>query len=90
MYKALVRFADLQDGNRIYEAGETYPRLGFDVGPQRIAELAGRDNRMGYPLIQAVEPPVKTRMPEDGEVVAKQPRTPQKGRRSRRRGDKRD
>lgn len=51
MYRALMRFADLQDGNRIYEAGEIYPRPDFNVSPERIAELAGSDNRMGYPLI---------------------------------------
>ena len=31
MYKALVRFADLQDGGHIYEAGSEFPRLGFVV-----------------------------------------------------------
>ena len=56
-YIALTRFADLQDGNRIYEAGDTYPRPGFDVSPERLAELAGSDNRMGEPLIVDVDAP---------------------------------
>ena len=54
MYVAATRFADLKDGGRIYEAGEQYPRPGFVVSEKRIAELAGSDNRMGYPLIEAV------------------------------------
>ena len=54
MYIAATRFADLKDGGRIYEAGEQYPRPGFVVSEKRIAELAGSDNRMGYPLIEAV------------------------------------
>jgi len=51
MYIALERFADLKDGNRIYEAGENYPRPGFVVSDERLAELAGSDNRAGRPLI---------------------------------------
>lgn len=83
MYRALMRFADLQDGNRIYEAGETYPRPGFDVTPERIAELAGRDNRMGYPLIEAVEAPPKALDGEPKETPTEPPKPAQRGRRSR-------
>lgn len=50
-YFVLTRFADLQDHNRIYEAGDEYPRPGLVVSPQRMAQLAGSDNRAGYPLI---------------------------------------
>lgn len=57
MYVVLTRFADLRDGNRIYEAGDTYPRPGFDVSPDRLAELAGSDNRVGKPLIVDVDAP---------------------------------
>lgn len=55
MYKALTRFADLNDGNRIYEAGDIYPRPGFVVSDERLAELAGSDNRAGKPLIVYVD-----------------------------------
>ena len=87
-YKALTRFADLNDGNRIYEAGETYPRLGLDVTPERIAELAGSDNRMGYPLIAAdvQKTPKETRKPEEWVVIDEPPKNAQRGRRSRQRG----
>lgn len=69
MYRAIVRFADLKDGGHIYEAGEQYPRPGFVVSDERLAELAGSDNRMGYPLIKAVNAPKSA---EETEAV-KQP-----------------
>lgn len=55
MYVAAVKFADLQDHNHIYEAGEEYPRLGLDVSEARLAELSGSKNAMGYPLIKQVD-----------------------------------
>lgn len=53
-YRAITRFADLQDGMRRYEAGDDFPRPGLAVSAARLAELAGSDNRAGYPLIEAV------------------------------------
>lgn len=55
-YIVIERFADLQDGKRIYEPGESYPRLGLVVTRERIAYLAGSDNRIGYPLIKPEMP----------------------------------
>ncbi len=86
MYRALMRFADLQDGNRIYEAGDQYPRPGFDVSAQRIAELAGSDNRMGYALIKAVEAPVKATMEEAKEIPAETIKPAKKAVRTRNKG----
>lgn len=57
MYKVLVRFADLQDNDRIYEAGEVFPRLGLTVSDERLAELADSDNRAGRPLIAKTDEP---------------------------------
>ncbi len=54
MYVAAVRFADLKDNKRLYEAGEKFPRDGLSVTAERIQELAGSNNRMGYPLIKQV------------------------------------
>ena len=97
-YIVLTRFADLQDGNRIYEAGDTYPRPGFDVSPERLAELAGSDNRMGEPLIvdvdapcaecavEAPETPVEAPEDEPKEIPADSDETPKKARRSRKKG----
>lgn len=55
IYKAVVRFADLQDGRHIYEPGDTFPRSGLSVPDERLKTLAGRDNLAGQPLIKAIE-----------------------------------
>ena len=85
-YVAVTQFADLKDADRIYEAGENYPRPGLDVAPERIAELAGSDNRMGYPLIEAVEAPSKAPTDEPKEELTEADKPAQKSRRSRQRG----
>lgn len=88
-YIVIERFADLQDGNRIYEAGESYPRPGLDVTPERLAELAGSDNRTGEPLIvdvDAPETPVEAPQDEPKEIPAQSAEPPKKARRSRQKG----
>lgn len=89
-YIVLTRFADLQDGNRIYEAGDEYPRLGFDVTPERLAELAGSDNRVGRPLIahavEAPKTPVEALDVSDEEIPAKSAEAPKGARRARKKG----
>lgn len=98
-YIALVRFADLRDKKHIYGAGDEYPRPGYAPSPERIAELTGSKNRMGYPLIKNVDKPRfeqdVTRRPEmaleaaaaeDGETLAEAPETARRGRRGRQRG----
>lgn len=54
MYKVIKAFTDLQDGCHIYHTGDIYPRKGAFVTDERITELAGNSNRMGYPLIAEV------------------------------------
>ena len=54
-YTVIKRFSDLQDGNHVYEVGDTYPRAGVSPLPARIAELAGNKNRQKTPLIKAVQ-----------------------------------
>lgn len=61
MYRAAVRFADLQDNKHIYEVGDEFPRPGLEVSEERIKELAGKNNKCGYPLIIASEPKVRKR-----------------------------
>lgn len=97
-YIVIERFADLQDGNRIYEAGDSYPRPGFDVTHERLAELAGSDNRTGRPLIadvdapcdkcavEAQETPVEAPQGEPKEIPAENVEPPKKARRSRQKG----
>ena len=54
-YCAAVDFIDLQDDNRLYKAGEKYPRPGLKVSAARLKELSTNANRMGYPLIAAAQ-----------------------------------
>lgn len=58
MYKVIKFFTDLQDGNRAYSVGDTFPHAeaGYPITEGRLAELAGSDNLQGEPLIQLVEP----------------------------------
>lgn len=55
MYKVIHFFTDLQDKERPYNVGDKFPRDGFDVGTERLAELSGSNNKQGKPLIKLVE-----------------------------------
>lgn len=55
MYKVIKYFVDLQDNNYPYQVGDKFPRRGLKVSADRIAELAGSENKQGVPLIQLVE-----------------------------------
>jgi hypothetical protein len=97
-YIVLTRFADLRDGNHIYEAGDDYPRPGYTPTDNRIAELAGKHNRMGEPLIadvdapcdacavEAPETPAEAPQDEPKEIPAESVEAPAKASRSRKRG----
>lgn len=54
MYRVLKDFTDLQDNRYLYKVGDTYPRNGLTVTAERIAELSGKSNRRGIPLIEEV------------------------------------
>lgn len=49
----IKKFTDLQDGNRVYNVGDVYPREGYTPSEERIAELASDKNKQGTPLIEA-------------------------------------
>lgn len=51
MYKVIKFFVDLQDNNHPYNVGDTFPREGHEVTEERLAELAGSNNKQGVPLI---------------------------------------
>lgn len=68
MYVAIVRFADLTDGKRIYEAGDTFPRPGLNVTPERLKELEGCDNLARKPLIVDVDAPCDACRVDAGEA----------------------
>ena len=53
-YRVLKDFTDLQDNRYLYKVGDTYPRNGLTVTAERIAELSGKSNRRGIPLIEEV------------------------------------
>lgn len=55
MYKVIEFFADLQDNNHEYNVGDSFPRVGVEVSEERCAELAGRQNKRGIPLIKEVK-----------------------------------
>lgn len=55
MYKVIKYFTDLHDNDYPYKAGDTFPRKGLSVTEGRLAELAGKNNKQGVPLIKLVE-----------------------------------
>ena len=63
MYKVIKYFTDLQDNEHPYEAGDTFPRKGLKVTKERLAELAGSDNKRGEPLIVEVAEPAEPKKP---------------------------
>ena len=55
MYKVIKHFTDLQDKDHPYNVGDTFPRKGLNVSAERLAELAGSNNKQGEPLIAEVK-----------------------------------
>lgn len=55
MYRAVVKFADLSDNKYLYHAGDEFPRKGLKADQKRLDELAGNDNKAGFPLIEYVK-----------------------------------
>lgn len=54
MYEVIHFFTDLQDNSYAYNVGDTFPRIGFAVGQDRLDELMGSDNKQGKPLIKYI------------------------------------
>jgi len=53
-YEVIVAFTDLQDGERVYRTGDTFPRVGVEVSNDRLAELLSSANKRKEPLIREV------------------------------------
>ena len=89
MYRAIIAFCDLQDNGRSYEAGEQFPRRGLKVTAERLEELAGSNNRMGFPLIEeiAAEKPLKGAESADDKSIKPESKSGNKPRRSRNKGE---
>ncbi|WP_246570109.1 hypothetical protein [Lentibacillus saliphilus] len=54
-YEVLHYFEDLQDDNKPYNPGDTFPRSGKKVTKKRINELLSDKNKQGKPLIKEIE-----------------------------------
>ena len=80
MYVVKVYFTDLQDNNHAYNVGDTFPRDGMAVTPDRIKELSGTQNKRGIALIEEVRVTVKSGIdeikviPEESGTVETEPR----------------
>lgn len=59
MYKVIVAFADLQDGNHVYAEGDAYPREGYQPDAERVSALATGRNLQHKPLIERVKETAK-------------------------------
>lgn len=55
MFKVVLPFFDLQDGNREYHPGDVFPRDGLKVSAERLVELASSNNRLGVSVIEEVK-----------------------------------
>lgn len=66
MYRVVAFFTDLHDDDHPYNVGDPFPREGITVTDERIAELSGKDNKQGRPLIEEFRPLV---METDGKVT---------------------
>lgn len=64
MYVVKVFFTDLQDNNHAYNVGDTFPRDGMIVTPDRIKELSGTQNKRGIALIEEVRGAEETAVTE--------------------------
>ena len=74
MYVVKVFFTDLQDNNYAYNVGDTFPRDGMAVTPDRIKELSGTQNKRGIALIEEVRGAEETAQPEEAAPVENEPR----------------
>lgn len=51
MYRVVKEFYDLTDDFFAYLPGDVFPRKGLEVSRERLEYLAGRENRLGEPVI---------------------------------------
>ena len=84
MYVVKVFFTDLQDNNHAYNVGDTFPRDGMAVTPDRIKELSGTQNKRGIALIEEVRGAEETPVTEEtGDKAAPVENEPRKRTRKR-------
>lgn len=56
-YKVIKSFQDLDDNKRLYEAGEPYPREGYEPTEERIQQLSTVNNNKRQVFIKKVGEP---------------------------------
>lgn len=56
MYRVIKYFIDLEDNNHVYSVGDKYPYTGM-AKPERVAFLSSYKNKLGAPVIKAVDEP---------------------------------
>lgn len=61
MAKVIKSFFDLQDSNYEYKVGDTYPRKDYKPTKERIDELAGDKNKLGFAVIEVEKPKEETK-----------------------------
>lgn len=55
-YVAIDDFKDLQDGNKVYFKGDSYPKpANKNIPEERLEELLSSDNKRGRAVIKEVE-----------------------------------
>jgi hypothetical protein len=80
MYKVIVDFIDLKDGNRKYQVGDIFPYEGTEVSEDRIIELSTSRNRRGKAMIVEVADKVSVEEVIEEEQQVEEPvEKPKKG-----------
>ena len=64
MYKVIVGFKDLRDGNYAYKAGDVFPRDDKKVSDERLTELSSINNKRHTKLIEEIRAEPKKTMPK--------------------------
>lgn len=55
-YEVIRDFTDLEDKDKVYKAGDTYPNpVNKKIKKERIEELLSSDNKQGQPVIKEVK-----------------------------------
>lgn len=65
-YEVIFPFKDLEDGNHLYAVGDTFPRKGLTVTPERALELSSGTNKIGKVLIKHIDKQMKKVQEEKG------------------------
>lgn len=73
-YIVTCNIIDTKDNNRFYEEGDIFPREGFEVSKDRIAELIGK----GVLGVKGEETPAPAETPTEEEAPAEETEKPVK------------